>query len=742
MLRKIISLLLALSLLCSVLLLASCQKEPPEAVFPDLTVVEKPSLSFKLLEDGTYSVSVGTLDGAVEIEVPAVYEGKPVTTIAASGFADAVLSKITLPDSITTIGANAFADCISLEEITLPTSVQTIGANAFKGCLALSSFTVPEGVTTIGKHAFYNCKSLENLTLPSTLHTVGANAFAVIGEDTRTDPHKLSYYELDGDLYLGNSTNKRLVLIKMGNSLNTSYTVHSDTRVIYSYAFEGSALTTLALHDKVTNIGSYALSGCESLKSIHIPDTVTTIGEGAFYYCTALESITGMNGVKTIDDRAFYNCRNLSTLDLGNDLKKIGSNALGYTLSLPLKEENNIYYIGSKKNPYLVLVRAGNKTLQSYPINGNTKIIYNSAFANCSNVLALTVPNGVHRIGEEAFRGCKKLKILTLPTSLLTLDNQAFYGCKALSELTIPTSVTTMGDSILSGCTSLAKLSLPFVGQYGNGQGNVLFGYVFGVSDHTLQRTRVPASLRSVIIAGGNTIGFAAFADCISIENLTLPNTLKVVEGSAFYCTESLKNIYIDDIAGWCDIQFATSESNPLSAGCSLYVNGEKLENLVIPDAVTTIRPYTFFGCTSITSLTVSDATAEIGTQAFKDCKKLQTATLGSGVKTIGTSAFENCNAMTEITLSENLEVIGDSALRRCALLEKVTLPATLAYIGSSAFKDCDMLKSVTFKEKSGWFTADNSTLAYGESVRVWFKKKNATNLSVDMTDLYWFRSN
>ncbi len=738
--KKFLKTLLVFSALFCVLLFAACQKKSPPAEFPDLTVVKEPTLSFTLLEDDTYSVSKGTLGGAIEIEVPAVYNGKPVTAIAASGFSGAVLSKITLPDTIKTIGQNAFSGCMNLDDITLPSSVRVIEAGAFKECISLISFTVPEGVTSLGSQVFYNCRNLESISLPCTLQTVGTGAFDVIGEDTRTDPHKLSYYELDGDLYLGNAENKRLLLVKMGNSLNTSYTVHSDTHIIYNYAFEYSDLTSLTLHDKVTQIGAYALRSCKSLTSIHIPDSVVAVSEGAFYYCTALESITGMNGILSIGSDAFYNCRKLATLHLGTTLQEIGSYALYNTPRLQLTVRDDLCYIGNAENPYLVLVRPNVKTLDTYQISENTKIIYQSAFSGCTNLLTLTVPNGVHTIGAYAFRNCTKLKDLSLPTSLTTLDEYVFYGCKAFTELTIPKSVTKIGDAILSGCTSLATLSLPFVGQYGNGKGVLVFGYVFGASDYASQRSRIPKTLKSVIITGGKTIGHAAFANCTTIQNLTLPNTLKVMETSTFYCADSIKNIYIDDLVNWCDIQFATSESNPLSLGCSLYVNGKKLENLVIPDAVTSIRPYAFFGYTGITSLTVGDATTEIGTEAFKNCSGLATVTLGSGVKAIGTAAFEDCKALTDIKLSEGLEVIGDSALRRCVLLEKITLSASLKRIGKGAFKDCDALKGVTFKEKSDWFTADNPHLAYGESIHVWFKKKNAANLSTDMTDLYWFR--
>ncbi len=774
MAKKVLSVILALLLLGSTILLAACEKTPPPVDEPtddDILSSDKPTLSFTLLDDGTYSVSKGGLGYANEIVIPETYEGKPVTKIAASGFSGAICDKITIPASITEIGAgafsgctsittielpaaieviptNAFSGCIYLESFTVPANVKEIGDSAFQGCTSLTTFTVPEGVTTLGANVFYNCKNMKSISLPSTLRSVGAMAFAVIGEDPETEPYELEYYErgelafyeLDGDLYLGNEQNPRVVLIKMGNAENTSYTVHSDTRVIYNYAFYDSALTSVTLHDNIGNIGARAFYSVSYLTSIHIPDSVTVIDEYAFAYCSRLITVTGMNKIVTIGDQVFRNCGNLKSLSIGSTLETIGVNVFSNAPALQLTVEGNISYIGNSENPHLILLRVTDKTQESYEIHEDTKIIYQSAFSYCNNLWEIEIPNNVFKIGHYAFYSCKALGSITLPDSVTVIEEYAFYGCSRLSSAVVPDSVTYIGTNTFGNCTNLTTITLPFVGQTASGAGSRLFGYIFGASSIAQHPTHVPSSLKNVILTSCTTIGTSAFSDCENIVSITLPSTLKVIEPSAFFFAKGLKRLYINDIAAWCNVDISVHNSSPMANGGTLYLNDKKVTDLVIPDTVTTIKPYTFYGCTSITSLTMGDSVTEIGDDAFANCTELATVTMGNGVKMIRSSAFENCKSMTELTLSQTLEVLDSSALRGCVLLESVVLPKTLTFIGDHAFKNCDALKSVTFKGKWNWCTSDSRTATDGDTIRVWSKSKNATNLTADYMEYYWIR--
>ena len=137
-----------------------------------------PGLSFSLINNGTaYLVSRGTAT-ATEIIIPAIYEGKPVTTIANNGFSNYTnMISIMIPSSVTSIGDGAFRGCSSLTSITIPSGVTSIGDWAFEGCSSLTSITIPDNVTSIGAGVFYGCSSLTSITIPDSVTSIGDYAF-------------------------------------------------------------------------------------------------------------------------------------------------------------------------------------------------------------------------------------------------------------------------------------------------------------------------------------------------------------------------------------------------------------------------------------------------------------------------------------------------------------------------------------------------------------------------------------
>ncbi len=128
-------------------------------------------LDFFLKGDGTYAVGLGNSIYLSEVEIPSTYNGKPVTEIMMSTtlfITEALeggckIKKITIPDSVTSIGDSAFKYCENLESITLPDGVTSIGEKAFMYCENLESITLPEGVTSIGYGAFSSCESLADV---------------------------------------------------------------------------------------------------------------------------------------------------------------------------------------------------------------------------------------------------------------------------------------------------------------------------------------------------------------------------------------------------------------------------------------------------------------------------------------------------------------------------------------------------------------------------------------------------
>lgn len=111
------------------------------------------------------------------LDIPSTIEGKIVTTIGKAAFKDSSLKSITIPNSVTTIGDDAFENCDSLTSITIPNSVTTIGEYAFRSCDSLISITIPNSVTTIEEFAFGNCNSLKSITIPDSVTTIEGFVF-------------------------------------------------------------------------------------------------------------------------------------------------------------------------------------------------------------------------------------------------------------------------------------------------------------------------------------------------------------------------------------------------------------------------------------------------------------------------------------------------------------------------------------------------------------------------------------
>jgi len=181
--------------------------------------------------------------------------GKEVEVLPSKFVSGSKITSIDIPNSVTTIGGDAFYGCSGLTSVTIPNSVTTIGDYAFMGCSGLTSIDIPNSVTTIGISAFNECTGLTSATIGNSVTTIGVRAF----------------------FYCSGLTS-----IDIPNSVTT----------IGIEAFRGcSGLTSVNIGNSVTTIGDNAFMGCSGLTSIDIPKSVTTIGEAAFYGCTGLHTV-------------------------------------------------------------------------------------------------------------------------------------------------------------------------------------------------------------------------------------------------------------------------------------------------------------------------------------------------------------------------------------------------------------------------------------------------------------------
>ena len=760
-----------------------------------------PSSLKEVVITGGASIGNNAFSGCSSLTSITIPDG--VTSIGNSAFSGcSSLTSITIPDGVTSIGNSAFSGCSSLTSITIPDGVTSIGNYAFNGCSGLTSITIPDSVTSIESYAFSNCSGLTSITIPDSVTSIESGTFSGCSSLTSiTIPYSVTS--------IGDGAFSSCHILTSINVESANSVYHSTGNCLIETASKtlilGCQNSIIPNDGSVTSIGSYAFHNCTGLTSITIPDNVASIESNAFTGCNSLASITipfvgsggssnahfgyifgasrysdnntyvpsslkevVITGGTNIENYAFYWCSGLTSITIPDSVTSIESSA---------------FY--------------GCSGLTSITIPDSVTSIESSAFYGCSGLTSITIPDSVTSIESSAFYGCSGLTSITIPDSVTSIGESALSGCSGLESITIP----FVGGSIKTASDTY---------QYP-------FGYIFGTSSYmggvrtqqyyygsstsltTSSYYYIPSSLKSVTVTGGNilygafyncdkltsitipdsvtsigsgafrdcsgltsitipdsvtSIGSGAFRDCSGLTSITIPDSVTSIGSYAFYGCDNTSKVEIDDLAAWCNIEFNNSTANPLNYANNLYLNGELITQLEIPESVTNIRNWAFYNCSCLTSITISESVTSIGEMAFEGCNSLESVNIPSSVTELGRDIFYKCSNLTqvnfngdisawlnflnldngsqlvssdrtiyidnqipsgEIVIPEGITSIPYKAFCNFTKVTGVTIPNSVTSIGSYAFYNCSGLTSIVIPD--GVTSIGGSAFSYCSSL-------------------------
>lgn len=503
-----------------------------------------------------------------------------VTEIGSNAFKNcADLEHIVIPDSVKTLGISVFENAISLDNPVLPANLTSIPNALFLGCDSLTTISVsntfvgdssclviPDTVLTIGKDAFNGCDKIDNLILSESLTGIGQNAFRDCKGIGTVDIRTVSLKNCQQGIFEGCLLEKVIfaenteeipnyLLNKAQFTSGTTITIPNTVKVIGISAFAGTqqiptnisnirfeegsvletignyafqyctAIETFEIPESTWSIGSFAFQKCIKISEITIPENITAIGQGAFSDCEILTTVHyDAIAVTTKNKDIFKNC-NLHTIMLGENVTIIPSylfygahfstvqgsqNAVLVAISIPA----TVTQIGE-----FSFTNITNLAEVYFEPGSVLNSVGASAFAGCAGLKSCILPDTVTVIGNSAFKDCIALTSFKLPSSLQQLDSYAMAGCIGITSYDIPVGLLSVSDHVFDGNTALKTAVF---------EGDL----VTEIDDYAFYNCE---KLEVINIPQGVTrIGTYAFADCEELVRVRIPSSVTEIGNNAF----------------------------------------------------------------------------------------------------------------------------------------------------------------------------------------------------------------
>lgn len=748
-------------------------------------------------------------------ETQRVYWPESLTKIPDYAFSgNHALKEVVMPDTLTEIGFCSFASCYSFERIYIPDSVTKIGKGAFSSSTlkkndfhlsenlteipdyAFQDFNrgrmgevgtfvdieIPQSVEKIGKEAFSGFYRIKSLTLHNSLKTVAKDAFKLKSYSNQNiyfDGTFEEYCDIDFENEYSNPTNYCGKLHINGNLVTGEFMIPEGITQLPKGAFSNTSITSISLPSTLEKIGENAFYNCTSLESIYIdtqehffniefgngysnpvmyssnivfgdgsefsgefifPEGTEAISDYIFYNNTSFERIVIPSSVKTIGSHAFYGCTAEITTDFTSDELTIGDYAFyGCTGITHFSSAGDVLSIGD-------YAFYGCENFESFISQGSINQVGNNAFNKLSNLTTFSAANGGMRVGNNAFSECSNLSQAGFGDGLISVGEFAFYQCEKLKNISFSSDVESFGAHAFYNDAfnriDIADLSKYLKVEYSYDEKLYekvrLYGNNF---PHVYDSTSIYVDgeyLTDLVIPEGITqIPSYFFMNWKQITSVYLPSTLQSIKRYAFEYCSNIQSVYAPSLYDWMQIDFdSMRETNPMwdssyfltdpetgeevidpetgeeiyiEVEKTLYIDGEPLTEVRIPEGITQIKDYTFNEVKTITDFYYPETVISISKNAFNHSKIQRlwlpdvntwigyTENNTDGVGVINFRAeniYFDGEQITELVVPDGVEKIGAGSFAEVRTLQRVYLPDSVTSIGEYAFSDCSNVTS------------------------------------------------
>ena len=556
-----------------------------------------------------------------------------------------------------------FVNSTTLARVTVGPKVTFVYNHLCDGCSNLTNVVLGNALQDINDYAFANCVKLQNISYPASLATIDNYAFANCQVLASTSFQEAS----DHELKINNASFKDCVALPevnfpgqlslLGNNTYQGCTVLKDV-VFYKNEQYQPALT----------IGDYTFAQCSLINTLSFPGRLTSVGNYTFSDCTYLTNLT---------------------FEDSNEAVTLGSGATGETdrrYMLPLFGNSNLTslymgrnvdYTADKDCSYSPFYNQQFLTDVSFSQAGTVTYCKDYLLYKVNNCESLILPESLTTIGNWTFRGMSKLGGIVIPNAVTTIGTYAFADDIALESAKLSTSCPWLKEGLFSECGKLQAITIPVVV---NKMDTQMFTNCTSLASVTFDDDKDLIEMAY----GSSDANNGLFRDC-PVETLYLGRWLSYntdqPSHSPFYSIAELKNLTLGKYLKVVDKYMFS------------YCTG--LENVYVPDNITSINMWGFRGCSALKSVRFSENLSQIGDYGFSECASLDNVTFPASMTSTSDNSFSNCSSLRNLDLGKNLLVIGPSAFENDSILSEVNLPETVYGLGVGAFKSCVSLPYV-----------------------------------------------